>query len=225
MYAISLFVGYGYLGVGVGTEADFAQRTRAPIYGGLPDDRLRAPAGPRWDTGSWRVVSEEFLTERTKRALRRPLQACDAGGGIRMAIALARLRRTCVRAIKLLDQIPELPASQPLIAFVQEDDCDTPQTALLMLATVPRDTFRVTFPHWQRLTHLVGAARADADRMADLSARVAARERQFPKYADPAPDELTAALRDCGLRWHDVTTNSGPLRTALRVGSMLGASG
>lgn len=223
VYGLSLFVGYGYLGVGVGTEADFARRTRVPIYDGLAEDRLSAPAGPRWDTGAWSVVAEDFLTDRTKHAMRRRLRTAADGDGIRGALALTGLRRTCVRALARLPEIPELPGSGHLITFVEEDDSSASSRAHLMLATVPRHVLRETFPHWERLGELVQGARRDVDVMADLRARVALRERSFPKYEDPAPDELTAVLRDCGLRWHDVTTESAALRTALRVSAALGA--
>jgi hypothetical protein len=73
-----------------------------------------------------------------------------------------------------------------------------------MLRTNPIDRLRRTFPEWRRLAEVLPAARADPDRVREIRDRV---ERGPDDPGRPAPDELTAVLRSCGLGLDMVLTD------------------
>jgi hypothetical protein len=126
--------------------------------------------------------------------------------------------------------LPEaaLNTTPDVVAFLDLPDTTRAEAAWSMLATVPVARFRRLFPHWERLAPLARAALRDPQRMAELRelTRAAAdRTLAFPTATDPGParDDLTAALRDCGLHWADMVEHTDRLDDALDLADYLGA--
>ena len=227
VYAISVWMSWdGALAVNLGSEAAFQRSRNVPAYREVPDDQLRSPAGLRWSSGDWEVVAADFMSAGSERAMRPLFRAMsgEGGGKLEPDAATERVLRIGIRALRRMGTLPELRAADSAIAFVELDDVPVVDNAAFLVSQLPAQVLRPLFPHWERLADRVRAVRADPEALARLQALVDLPREQrtrFPQWFEPAADPLTAALRDCGLWWQDVTTDSDALRTGLTVAAKL----
>lgn len=198
VYAVGLYIEDDYA-VTIATEREFQRQASGPYYQRLPE-ALYGPAGPRWYAGNWEIPSEPFLTAEAEEPLAPPITRPWLVDSLEISQELIcatshQFEELAFRALELATPLPMLSPSA--LAWVQIADVDDIyERTASMLRTNPIDRLRRTFPEWRRLAELLPAARADPDRVQEIRERV---ERGPDDPDQPAPDELTAVLRSCGL--------------------------
>jgi hypothetical protein len=232
VYAVSLFVenvGHAYLGVSIATETRHRHRLQAPGYRRLDQDWIAGPAGPRWDTGDWAVVCEDFTSAVTESALEplRTLTRDDANefGDDVVFDANRRWGHVALDAFALVDPLAGLDTTPEAIAFVEFPDSTTVEKAEAMQWSVGADRLHAAVPHWRRLAAAVRGVQADAERRRHLRETAPPAEffwHRTPNAGEPVADPLFLLLRACGLAWQDVADGSPKLNQALAIGEATG---
>lgn len=186
--AVSFYVEYNYYAISIATQLDFQRMPES--YDG--------PAGLRWRSSEWSFPADAFLTEETEAALEPVLRLLMSSDPVPENLICALSHQFEELAFRSLEQATPLSMLPPTsIAWVQLADVDDIYERMSsMLRTNPVDRLRRTFPEWRRLAELLPAARADADLVRETRDRL---DRSPEDLDQPAPDELSAVLRSCGL--------------------------
>jgi len=119
-----------------------------------------------------------------------------------------------------LDGPAILPTAPAVLLFGETPDSTCLEKAEAMLRTVPPQRLHEAIPAWRRLADSIRSLHSDERRMGELHQLIAderAGKVRFPDRETPAPDEFTAQLRGCDLRWDDVTGWSDRLQRALAI--------
>lgn len=205
-----------------------ARTLDAPAYRDADPLWLSGPASPRWNSGDWAVVAEEFLSARTRAELAPLVALCrDDALDLPEDVVLAAFRRwvrLTLRAFDLVDVLRDLDTVPQALAYVDFDESAPVDTAEAMQWAVGADRLHAVIPHWRELAAGVRAARADPDRWRRLVDRPLSPSdwRGPPPADDPGLDPLVRWLRACRFTTHDLEGPSDGLARALAVGESVG---
>jgi hypothetical protein len=217
-YAATLWVDevYGYFAFNTADQGDY--ELRRARFTMLAEHELNGPAF-RWYSGDWSTQPERFLSPETTDTLA-PLTLFVNDDSIELEAiepVWARWHTIAYAAVRQVRIPTNLQTTPDFLVYVERDNIGLVDNAEDMLRTIPAGRFHEAIPAWRQLAGVARAARDDPAIMARVRQQAAA-DAMFPKTPDsarfpflhqPAPDELTAHLRSCGLNWHHMVEWSG----------------
>jgi hypothetical protein len=225
VFGIALFVDDqqgGGVGVGIGTERWYDRFCLYPVHRDLSEEIVLSGPAYRWWSGNWDLVAEQFLTDRTARAIEPACRtlADPATSAPKRADAARRMREYGFSAAAQVVVPATLATAVDTLVYAETPDVTCAQLAEGMLRTIPAARLHAAVPHWRRLAQAVHAVRTDAtalQRLRQLANGLATGRIAFPRFNEDPLDDLTGCLLACGLNWTDVLADSAQLHHALAI--------